>query len=48
MALVYGNNGRSAGDAVVLIDVSNPGEATVTETLWKRGQDLDIRPLSPV
>ena len=40
--------GGEAGDAVVLIDVSNPEEATVTETLWKRGQDLDIRPLSPV
>jgi Tol biopolymer transport system component len=40
--------GEEAGDAVVLIDVSNPEEATVTETLWKRGQDLDIKPLSPV
>jgi Tol biopolymer transport system component len=40
--------GEEAGDAVVLIDVSNPAEATVTETLWKRGRDLDIRPRSPV
>ena len=40
--------GGEAGDAVVFVDVSNPEEATVTETLWKRGQDLDIKPLSPV
>ena len=40
--------GEEAGDAVVLIDVSNPEEAIVKETLWKRGQNLDIKPLSPV
>ena len=28
--------------------MSNPEKATVTETLWKRGQDLDIKPRSPV
>jgi Tol biopolymer transport system component len=46
--IVVAVTGEEAGDAVVLIDVSNPAEATVTETLWKRGQDLDIRPRSPV
>jgi RNA polymerase sigma factor (sigma-70 family) len=46
--IIVAVTGGEAGDAVVLIDVSNPEEATVTETLWKRGQDLDIKPLSPV
>ena len=46
--IVVAVTGEEAGDAVVLIDVSNPAEATVTETLWKRGQGLDIKPLSPV
>jgi hypothetical protein len=46
--IIVASTGREAGDAVVLIDVSDPEEATVTETLWKRGQDLDIKPLSPV
>ena len=46
--IVVAVTGEEAGDAVVLIDVSNPEEATVKATLWKRGQDLDIKPLSPV
>jgi hypothetical protein len=46
--IIVAITGGEAGDAVILIDVSNPGEATVTETLWKRGQGLDIKPSSPV
>jgi Tol biopolymer transport system component len=46
--IVVAITGGAAGDAIVLIDASNPEEATVTETLWKRGQGLDIKPLSPV
>src|SRR4051794_16889443 len=42
--IVAAITGEEAGDAVVLIDVSNPAEATVTETLWKRGQGLDVKP----
>jgi hypothetical protein len=40
--------GEGAGDSVALIDVADPVEAKIKETLWKRGQDLDIKPLSPV
>ncbi len=46
--IVVAITGEEAGDAVVLINVSNPEEATVKETLWKLGQDLDIKALSPV
>lgn len=45
--IVVAVTGEDAGDAVVVIDVSSPG-ASVTETLWKRGQGMDIKPLSPV
>jgi Tol biopolymer transport system component len=40
--------GDDAGDAIALLDVSDPQEAKIKQTLWKRGQDLDIKPLSPV
>jgi hypothetical protein len=39
--------GDAEGDTIALLDVTSP-EARIKETLWKRGQDLDIKPLSPV
>ena len=31
-------------DSIVLLDVSNPAEAKVTEVLWRRTPDLDVTP----
>jgi hypothetical protein len=40
---------RSAkGFSVALVDVTNPGEAQIKETLWKRGDGTNIEPLYPV
>jgi hypothetical protein len=39
--------GDAVGDTIALLDVTSP-EAKIKERLWKRGRDLDIKPLSPV
>jgi hypothetical protein len=31
-------------DSIVLLDVSNPAEAKITEVLWMRTPDLDVTP----
>jgi Tol biopolymer transport system component len=40
--------GATAGDAVALIDVSNPSKATVKEVLWRRANGPDVTPDFPV
>ena len=40
--------GENAGDTIALLDVTDPAEAKIKQTLWKRRQDSDIKPLSPV
>jgi hypothetical protein len=39
--------GEGAGDTIALLDVTSP-KAKIKETLWRRGQGADIKPLSPV
>src|SRR5262249_29968965 len=39
--------GTTVGDTIALLEVSSP-EAKIKEILWKRGEGLDIKPLSPV
>jgi hypothetical protein len=36
------------GEAVTLLDVSEPAEAKVVEVLWKRNPDLDVEPSWPL
>jgi hypothetical protein len=36
------------GESIALLDVRNPAEAKVIETLWKRGEELDVAPRWPV
>ena len=36
------------GFAVALVDLTDPNEAKLKETLWKRGADLDVDPAYPV
>jgi hypothetical protein len=36
------------GEAVTLLDVSNPDEAKIVEVLWKRSPDLDVEPSWPL
>jgi RNA polymerase sigma factor (sigma-70 family) len=36
------------GEAVTLLDVSEPAEAKIVEVLWKRNPDLDVEPSWPL
>jgi RNA polymerase sigma factor (sigma-70 family) len=36
------------GDAIALLDVSDPAEAKIIEVLWQRGEELDVTPRWPV
>jgi hypothetical protein len=36
------------GEAVTLLDVSEPEEAKIVEVLWKRNSDLDVEPSWPL
>ena len=40
--------GAGAGDAIALIDVTDPAQGKVKEVLWKRGKELDVQPFNPV
>lgn len=46
VAAIIGSEG--SGDTVALLDVSDPGRTKVKQVLWRRGKDLDVRPLWPV
>jgi RNA polymerase sigma factor (sigma-70 family) len=41
------STGKS-GDAIALLDVSNPAEAKIIEFLWQRGEELDVTPRWPL
>jgi hypothetical protein len=45
---VVGGDGGNGGDAVALLDVSDPEELTVRETLWTRAAGPDVVPILPV
>jgi hypothetical protein len=45
---VIGPEGVDAGDTIVLIDVSDPGQGKIQERLWKKGKDLDVKLYYPV
>jgi hypothetical protein len=40
--------GEDEGNALALIDVSHPSVGRVKQILWRRGEDLDVRPSEPV
>jgi Tol biopolymer transport system component len=46
VAAIIGSDG--SGDAVALLDVSDPERTKVKAVLWRRGKDLDVKPLWPV
>ena len=39
--------GEAAAETIALVDITDPTEAKVKETLWKRGKDLDVVPYRP-
>src|SRR5206468_2062219 len=39
--------GSKQGIAIALIDVTHPDEATIRETLWRRGEGLNVDPTYP-
>ncbi len=40
--------GAGSGDAIALIDVTDPAQGKVKEVLWKRDKGLDVQPFNPV
>jgi hypothetical protein len=40
--------GRTAGDTLALVDVSDPREAKIKEVLWRRANGPDVQPLDPI
>ncbi len=40
--------GVDTPEAIALADVNNPDEATIKDTLWTRGKDLDVEPSDPL
>ena len=40
--------GRTEGDTVALIDVSDPPQAKVKEVLWRRANGPDVEPTYPI
>lgn len=40
--------GTDRADSIGLVDVNDPGQATVQEILWTRGKDLDVEPSYPL
>ena len=46
--LIVAAVGGAEPDSIALIDVSEPGEARIKETLWKRGKGPDVAPYHPV
>jgi hypothetical protein len=40
--------GTQYPDAIALIDVKTPGESSIKETLWKKGDGRDVQPFYPL
>ena len=40
--------GAEAGEAIALVDVTNPEESTIQKVLWKKKDESDLRPNYPI